>query len=378
MTHQLYTEQQLLSKTLSELKTIYTQIGAAVEVGDKRSKSAWVNAIIAHQSLQVESISDDISIEAIGYTLQYDPNSAADKKTYQVFDSFTQEPLFEIYQTLNGWTNDLSKQAHICPKLAIAEAREKTIGRIERSRPLQVEQIDNNTFVVCNPDNGNHYAVHPSHPNHHERCECGDAHFRGAHCKHQIAANDYLQESITAAIAQAELNQYIEQQALEIAPNAPCSTPDILFTSADGFYNWEATVDGKTIATIHYDGEHLTQRYVVAVGGTEIFRWNTQARAERHIQTHYKQGTLPVAEEEKPESCTIEDCKFVDNKGQQYAFRIDNQLIGWIWLTDDGGDWYSSQEYWINGDGTKYDDWHECGLKLAQLTRNDLYELVAA
>jgi hypothetical protein len=301
MTHQLYTEQQLLSKTLSELKTIYTQIGAAIEVGDKRSKSAWVNAIIAHQSLQVESISDDIFIEAIGYTLQYDPNSAADKKTYQVFDSFTQEPLFEIYQTLNGWTNDLSKQAHICPKLAIAEAREKTIGRLERSRPLQVEQIDNNTFVVCNPDNGNHYAVHPSHPNHHERCECGDAHFRGAHCKHQIAADDYQQLIAIAdkaqSKAQSELNQYIEQQAEDIAPNTQYLTPDILFTSADGFYNCEATVDGQVIATIHYDSEHLTQRYVVAVGSKEVFRWNTQARAERHIQTHYKDGTLPVAEE---------------------------------------------------------------------------------
>jgi hypothetical protein len=68
----------------------------------------------------------------------------------------------------------------------------------------------------------------------------------------------------------------------------------------------------------------------------------------------------------------------VDDKGQQYAFKINNQLIGWIWLTDDGGDWYSSQEYWTNGDGTKYDDWRECGLKLARLTRNDLYQIVAA
>ncbi|MHC5819388.1 MAG: hypothetical protein ACYT04_26790 [Nostoc sp.] len=90
------------------------------------------------------------------------------------------------------------------------------------------------------------------------------------------------------AIAQAELNQYIEQQAEAIAPN-------VEFISPDGFYNWEALVNGQTIATIHYDSEHLTQRYVVSVGGTEIFRWNTQARAERYILTHYKQGTLPVA-----------------------------------------------------------------------------------
>jgi hypothetical protein len=72
---------------------------------------------------------------------------------------------------------------------------------------------------------------------------------------------------------------------------------------------------------------------------------------------------LPVAEVEKPESCTIEDCKFMGDKGQQYAFRIDNQLVGWIWLSDDG---------WTLGDGDFCDDWRECGLKLAQTTRDDL------
>jgi hypothetical protein len=327
--------------------------------------------------LPAVDITQDLAI--LGYYLACDPqHSTEQKQAYQVLDSLTQEPLFQVCQGQDGWQTDLTKQIHCSPQLAIAEAREKTIGRIDRSRPLEVSQVDFDTFIIRNPDNGNHYAVHPKHPNFHERCECGDAHFRGVRCKHQIAADDYLQSIAIADKAQAELNQYIEQQAEEIAPNAQCPMPDIQLTSPDDFYNWDATANGKTIATIQYDSEHLTQRYVVAVAGIEVFRWNTQARAERYILTHYKQGTLPVAEVEKPESCTIEDCKFVDNKGQQYAFRIDNQLIGWIWLTDDEGDWYSSQEYWINGDGTKYDDWHECGLKLAQLTRNDLYQVVAA
>ena len=160
--------------------------------------------------------------------------------------------------------------------------------------------------------------------------------------------------------------------------NVQCPTSDIQFVSPDGFYNWDAIANGKAIATISYDSEHLTQQWVVAVGRTEIHRTNTQARAENYIRWHYKQETLPVAEVEKPEPCTIEDCNSLDDKGQQHAFRINNQLIGWIWLADDGDDWYSSQEHWINGDGTKYDDWRECGLKLAQLTRNDLYETVAA
>lgn len=222
--HPLYTESQLQSKSLSELKAIYTELGAAVEVSDKRTKSAWVNAIVAHQSTQVQKVDESVAVASI-------------------FESQT--------------------------------------------------------------------------------------------------------------VAQAELNQYIDQQAEEIAPHAqfpmsnvqhlvPSSQPKLLtpnlelpipsvqFASPDGFYNWEAAVEGKTIATIHYDSEYLTQRYVVAVGSQEVHRTNTQAKAENYIRWHYKQGTLPVAEEEKIEPCTIEDCKYVDNKGQQYAFRINNQLIGYI------------------------------------------------
>ncbi|MCC5618420.1 hypothetical protein LC605_25710 [Nostoc sp. CHAB 5836] len=64
MTHQLYTEEQLFTKSLPELKTIYTQIGAAVEVADKRCKSAWVNAIVAHQSSQVQKVDEQTVAQA--------------------------------------------------------------------------------------------------------------------------------------------------------------------------------------------------------------------------------------------------------------------------------------------------------------------------
>jgi ASCH domain len=330
---------------------------------------------IHHLAGKIEEIApQDLAIP--GYYLECEPDSTTNKKSYQVFDSLTSLPLFKVYQGLNGWQTDLSRCYHASPQMAIAQAREKAIGRIDRSRPLEIDQIDSDTFIVRNPGNGNHYVVHPSHPESKERCECGDTHFRGAYCKHQIAIDDYLQSQLIINQGQSELNQYIEQQAQEIAPERR-NHDDIQFTSPDGFYNWEATVDGKTIATIYYDSEHLTQRYVVAVGGKEVFRWNTQARAERYIKTHYKDGTLPIAEE-KPSPCTIEDCKYRDDKGHRYAFRIAGQLIGWIWLTDDGGDWYSSLEYWVNGNGTKYGDWHECGLDLAQLTRNDLYQAVFA
>ncbi|HYX17485.1 MAG TPA: hypothetical protein VE944_24640 [Nostoc sp.] len=56
--HQLYTVEQLQAKSLFELKTIYAQIGASVKVADKRFKSAWVNAIVTHQSSQVQKVND--------------------------------------------------------------------------------------------------------------------------------------------------------------------------------------------------------------------------------------------------------------------------------------------------------------------------------
>ncbi|NWF61785.1 MAG: ASCH domain-containing protein [Fischerella sp.] len=191
---------------------------------------------------------------------------------------------------------------------------------------------------------------------------------RGYHLEYE-AQHSTEEKQGYRVFAQAELNQYIEQQAQKIAP-----LPNIQFTSLDD--NWEATVDGLSIATISYDCEHLTQRYVVAVGGTEIHRTNTQTRAENYIIWHYKQGTLPAVEETEP--CTIEDCNLIDNKGQQYTFRINGQLIGYIWLTETEDRWNNWRQFWINGDGTEYKDWRECGLKLAQLTRKDLYQTVAA
>ncbi|MDZ8138229.1 MAG: hypothetical protein RM049_23465 [Nostoc sp. DedQUE04] len=43
--HQLYTVEQLQAKSLFELKVIYTQIGADVQVADKRYKRLWANVL---------------------------------------------------------------------------------------------------------------------------------------------------------------------------------------------------------------------------------------------------------------------------------------------------------------------------------------------
>ncbi|MHC5779211.1 hypothetical protein [Nostoc sp.] len=56
MTHSIYTTQQLEKLKLSEIKAIALQLGLT-PVGDRRRKNVWADAIIAHQSSQVEKLS---------------------------------------------------------------------------------------------------------------------------------------------------------------------------------------------------------------------------------------------------------------------------------------------------------------------------------
>lgn len=92
MTHQAYTEQQLQTKTLTDLKTIYTQIGATVEITDKRTKSAWINAIILHQTSQTEKLSG--GIRQIEQQEIIDPNFQANyDKAITAGFIFTQEAI---------------------------------------------------------------------------------------------------------------------------------------------------------------------------------------------------------------------------------------------------------------------------------------------
>jgi hypothetical protein len=92
------------------------------------------------------------------------------------------------------------------------------------------------------------------------------------------------------AIAQAELDNYIADQAQAIAPE-PLTTVEISFD------HHEYYADDKLIASISYDDTHLTQCWVVMINDKEVFRANTPMRCDRFICTHYKDGSLPVQKE---------------------------------------------------------------------------------
>ncbi|MDZ7965881.1 MAG: hypothetical protein RM368_13035 [Nostoc sp. DedSLP03] len=89
------------------------------------------------------------------------------------------------------------------------------------------------------------------------------------------------------ALAQAELDNYIADQAQVVAPE-PLTIVEISFD------HHEYYAGNQLIASISHDDNHLTQPWVVIVNDKEVFRANTLMRCDRFICTHYKDGSLPV------------------------------------------------------------------------------------
>ncbi|BAY42019.1 hypothetical protein NIES2111_64150 (plasmid) [Nostoc sp. NIES-2111] len=92
------------------------------------------------------------------------------------------------------------------------------------------------------------------------------------------------------AQAQAELENFIAQQAEEIAPES-------LTVRQKSFYEQEYYARGRLIATITYDGEDfVTQRWVVMVNGQEIHRHYAPEGCDHFIHWKYLDGKLPMQE----------------------------------------------------------------------------------
>jgi hypothetical protein len=98
------------------------------------------------------------------------------------------------------------------------------------------------------------------------------------------------------ALAQAELDSYIADQAQVVAPE-PLRIVEISFD------HHEYYAGNQLVASISHDDNHLTQRWVVIVNDKKVFRANTLMRCDRFICTHYKDGTLPVQEEAGVQGC---------------------------------------------------------------------------
>ncbi|BAZ33748.1 hypothetical protein NIES4074_62620 (plasmid) [Cylindrospermum sp. NIES-4074] len=70
-------------------------------------------------------------------------------------------------------------------------------------------------------------------------------------------------------------------------------------------YDHEIYADQKLIARITYDdNDFVTECWVVVVNGEEVLRRHSWQRCFDDISWHYRQGTLPVQEEETPATTT--------------------------------------------------------------------------
>ncbi len=118
------------------------------------------------------------------------------------------------------------------------------------------------------------------------------------------------------ALAQAELDNYIADQAQVVAPE-PFTIVEISFD------HHEYYAGNQLVASISHDDNHLTQPWVVMVNDKEVFRANTVMRCDRFICTHYKDGSLPVQDKEAtPPTTENRIMAHIFNECQNYGFEI--------------------------------------------------------
>ncbi|WP_051469887.1 hypothetical protein [Fischerella sp. PCC 9605] len=112
---------------------------------------------------------------------------------------------------------------------------------------------------------------------------------------HQSSGFVHIDEQ---AVAQAELEEYIEAQASAVVPEE-------LRVVEISFGEHEIYALEKLVAKITYDHDDFqTQRWVVIINSVEVHRALTWAKCHSYITWHYKQGELPVQEAEVPAATT--------------------------------------------------------------------------
>jgi len=211
MTHQIYSLQQLQAKSLTELKTIYSQVGASVEVADKRCKSLWLNAIVTHQTKQVQKVEpakteNDVTFTDIDgfYNFEAQVNGVAIAElSHDAFNDV--QPWYvsvsgvEVYRS-SLWceATDWVKSQYAADTLPKHQALliQVLTTREERAATIEVLEQHGDEFVVHNCENDHYYVVRPNHQNLNERCECADCHYRSVKCKHQIAVENFLGQQL--------------------------------------------------------------------------------------------------------------------------------------------------------------------------------------
>ncbi|MCC5619342.1 hypothetical protein LC605_30610 [Nostoc sp. CHAB 5836] len=113
------------------------------------------------------------------------------------------------------------------------------------------------------------------------------------------------------------------------------------------FYNHEYYAGDKLIAAIHYDDD-LTRPWVVMVNNKEVHRASTNILCHHYICSHYKDGSLPVQEQNATDTpCPTENAIMAEifNECEKYGFEIlhdgiynNDVKLGEVGCTD--GSWW--------------------------------------
>ncbi|MCC5619416.1 hypothetical protein LC605_31025 [Nostoc sp. CHAB 5836] len=118
------------------------------------------------------------------------------------------------------------------------------------------------------------------------------------------------------------------------------------------FYDHEYYAGDKLIAAITYDND-LTQPWVVMVNNKEIHRAATVMLCHRYICSHYKDGTLPVQEQNATDTNGNTEnaimCQ-IFNECQKYGFEIVGDGINGIIYNDEvklGEVGYTEGSWWV-------------------------------
>jgi hypothetical protein len=82
---------------------------------------------------------------------------------------------------------------------------------------------------------------------------------------------------------------------------------DVNFIDIDGFYNFEAQVNGQTIAELCHDAFNSSNPWYVSVSGVEVYRASQYSQATDWVKSQYIAGTL--AKHQLTETVVLTDAR---------------------------------------------------------------------
>ncbi|KYC42032.1 hypothetical protein WA1_18690 [Scytonema hofmannii PCC 7110] len=209
-----YLGEPIATLTVSFVGVAASYLGSVVEVSTKQ-QALTILETEAHRILKIKNQQSNFNWQGWGTTpgthrivnasedRYYPLNKNVDTAVTGVLREEGSVEEVEKPQDLRGYsfvtsTAPVSFLSKTQQTLSAEFPHPSTLTREHRAASIEVLEKHGDKFIVRNPSNGNHYVVDPFNPNPKERCQCGDTHFRGVTCKHQIAV---LNEFCTKKVA---------------------------------------------------------------------------------------------------------------------------------------------------------------------------------